>query len=191
MTDAPNTETRQENPAIKFALELGPLVLFFLANSRYGIIPATGVFMVAVIVSLALTYGLFRKVPVMPLVSGVVVLVFGGLTLWLNDALFIKLKPTIVNVMFGSVLLIGLSFGKSLLKIVFDTVFDLSEEGWRQLTLRWGLFFFVLAALNEVIWRTQTTDFWVAFKVWGIMPITVAFTLAQMPLITRHSLDKD
>ena len=179
------------NPLLKLALELGPLVLFFIANAREGIFVATAVFMVAIVVSLALSYWLMRHVPIMPLVSAVVVLVFGGLTLFLQDELFIKLKPTIVNTLFGSILLIGLWFGKSLLGYVFDTVFRLDAEGWRKLTFRWGLFFFFLAALNEVIWRLFSTDFWVAFKVFGVMPITIAFALAQMPLLTKHALEDE
>ncbi|TVR06107.1 MAG: septation protein A [Salinarimonadaceae bacterium] len=174
------------NPILKLALELGPLVLFFFMNQRAGIFTATGVFTVATVIALAVHYALARKLPMMPLVSGVVVVVFGALTLLLQDDLFIKLKPTIVNSLFGTVLLVGLYFRKSLLTIVLDSVFQLTEEGWRKLTLRWGLFFFFLAAVNEVVWRTQTTDFWVSFKVFGIMPITIVFALAQTPLIMRH-----
>jgi intracellular septation protein len=191
-----HTEKRDLAPLPKLALEMGPLVIFFLVNSYgnrwFGIAAtqrlflATGVFIIAVLVSLAVTWSLVRKLPIMPLVSAVVVTVFGGLTLVLHDELFIKLKPTIVNTLFGLVLLWGVLTGRNLLKIVLDSVFDLTEEGWRRLTWRWSLFFFVLAALNEVVWRTQTTDFWVAFKVWGIMPLTMAFALAQMPLIMRH-----
>ena len=126
----------------------------------------------------------------MPLVSGAVVVVFGGLTLALQDEQFIKLKPTIVNSMFGLVLLGGLWLGRPLLAVVLDSMFDLTDEGWRKLTLRWALFFFVLAALNEIVWRTQSTDFWVSFKVFGIMPLTIAFALAQTPLLMRYEAKK-
>jgi intracellular septation protein len=125
----------------------------------------------------------------MPLVSGVVVLVFGGLTLFFADDLFIKLKPTIVNALFGTVLLGGLALGRPLLPYVLDSVFQLTDEGWRKLTFRWGVFFFFLAALNEVVWRFFSTDFWVAFKVWGVMPITIAFAMAQVGLLNRHALE--
>lgn len=199
-------------PLPKLALEMGPLVLFFLANSRPGlfqplvaamlgerlvsganapILTATAVFMVAIAISLGLTWALYRSLPVMPLVSGVVVLVFGALTLVFQDELFIKLKPTIVNCLFGAVLLGGLAFGKPLLPYVFDAVLHLDEAGWRKLTLRMGLFFFFLAGLNEAIWRTQTTDFWVGFKVWGMTPLFMAFMLAQTPLLMRHGFDPE
>ena len=193
------TGARHINPLLKLALEVGPLVIFFLANAysdRFGIaqdrriFAATAVFILATIVALAVHYALVRKLPIMPLVSGAVVIVFGGLTLWLDDELFIKLKPTIVNTLFGGVLLGGLLFGKSLLGYVFASAFHLDAEGWRKLTFRWGLFFLFLALANEVVWRNFSTDFWVTFKVWGIMPITLVFTFSQMPLIMRHSLDE-
>jgi intracellular septation protein len=191
-----HTEKRELAPLAKLALEMGPLVIFFLVNSYgdrwFGVAPdrrlflATGIFVVAVLASLAVTWTLIRKLPVMPLVSAVVVTVFGGLTLILHDDLFIKLKPTIVNTMFGAVLVWAGLTGRNVLKLVLDSVFTLTDEGWRLLTWRWAFFFFVLAALNEIVWRTQTTDFWVAFKVWGIMPLTMIFAMAQMPLIMRH-----
>ncbi|MGO4706616.1 septation protein A [Microvirga sp. 2MCAF38] len=193
------TEQKRLNPLLKLVLELGPLVLFFFANAyadRFGfaegrrIYAATALFIVATIVALAINYALVRKLPIMPLISGVVVVVFGGLTLFLQNDVFIKLKPTIVNTMFGVILLGGLYFRKPLLQIVLDSVFELTEEGWRKLTLRWALFFLFLAVLNEVVWRTQTTDFWVSFKVFGIMPLTLAFALSQTPLLMRHDASK-
>ena len=121
--------------------------------------------------------------------AGIVVMVFGGLSIWLQDETFIKMKPTIVNTLFGVVLLGGLAFGASLLGYVFNAAFQLDAEGWRKLTLRWGIFFLFLAVLNEVVWRNFSDDVWVSFKVWGTMPITILFTLAQMPLIMKHSLE--
>lgn len=211
MTEAAPQDTPKKpakNPLIKLALELGPLVIFFFVNARGAslmesypalagfrepIFLATAVFMVAISVSLVASRIYLGKLPIMPMVSGVVVLFFGGLTLFLHDDLFIKIKPTIVNMLFATVLLGGLwGFKLSLLSYVFDDAFRLTQEGWRILTLRWGLFFVFLAIVNEVVWRTQTTDFWVAFKVWGIMPITFLFTMAQVPVMTRHAIhDED
>ncbi len=131
---------------------------------------------------------LFGKIPVMPMISGVFVVVFGSLTLWLQDETFIKLKPTLVNGLFASLLLGGLAFGQSLLKYPFGDVFRLTEEGWRQLTLRWAVFFVILAVLNEVVWRNFSTDTWVSFKVSGIFPLTMLFGIAQIGLLQRHEL---
>jgi intracellular septation protein len=160
-----------------------------LAELGKPIFVATGLFMVATAVALAASWLLTRSLPIMPLVSGVVVFIFGALTLYLQNDIFIKMKPTIINSLFGVVLLGGLVFGKSLLGYVFASAFRLDAEGWRKLTFRWGLFFLFLALVNEVVWRSFTTDTWVAFKVWGIMPITLLFTFSQMPLIMRHSLE--
>ncbi|MBD8687946.1 MULTISPECIES: septation protein A [unclassified Rhizobium] len=195
---------REISPLLKFVLELGPLVVFFFANSRgewlaktfpvlteFGgpIFIATGLFMIATAVALTASWILTRTLPMMPLISGIVVLVFGALTLYLQNDTFIKMKPTIVNALFGIILLGGLLFGQSLLGYVFNSAFKLNDEGWRKLTFRWGFFFLFLAVLNEVVWRGFSTDTWVAFKVWGTMPITILFTMAQMPLIMRHSLE--
>lgn len=177
----------------KMAIELGPLGVFFAVNTvfskTYGLYPATAALMVATAVALIVSWLMVHRLPIMPLVSGAVVLVFGTLTLVLQDELFIKLKPTIVNTLFGIVLLGGLAFGRSFLGLVFEAVFDLDAEGWRKLTFRWGLFFFFLAGLNEVVWRNFTTDTWVSFKVFGIMPITFLFALSQVPLIQRHTVE--
>lgn len=172
---------------IKLALELGPLVVFFIMNGRADIFVATAWFMGAMVLSLALSWLILKKIAVMPLVTGVVVLVFGGLTLWLQDDTFIKVKPTITNTLFAAVLLGGLLFGQSLLKYVFGDVYKLRPEGWWKLTLNWGLFFVVLAVLNEIVWRNFPTDFWVAFKVWAIMPLTVVFSMTQLPLLNKYA----
>src|SRR3569833_1136092 len=174
---------------IKMALELGPLVIFFIVNARADIFVGTAWFMVAMVISLALSWLLLKRVALMPLVTGFVVLVFGGLTLWLHDDTFIKMKPTVINSLFGAVLLGGMLFRLSLLKYVFGDVYKLKPEGWTVLTLRWGLFFFFLAILNEVVWRTQSTDFWVAFKVWATMPLTIVFAAFQMPVLQKYAPD--
>jgi intracellular septation protein len=174
------------NPLLKLSLELGPLILFFLANARWGIFIATGVFMVAVVAALIASYKLLHRVPIMTVVSAVVVVVFGGLTLLLQNDVFIKVKPTIIYLLFCAVLLGGLAMGKPLLALVFDSVFDLTPEGWRKLTWRWALFFLALAVLNEIVWRTQTTDAWIAFKVFGVVPLTFLFMASQYPLLTRY-----
>jgi intracellular septation protein len=183
---------RAQNPTLKLVLEMGPLVLFFLTNWKFGIFPATGVLMAGVVAALIASWVLTRHLPIMPVVTAVAVVFFGALTFFFHDDLFIKLKPTIVNTIFGTVLLGGLALGRPLLPVVLDSVLQLKEEGWRKLTFRWGLFFYVLAIVNEVVWRTQTTDFWVSFKALGIMPLTIVFALAQVPLIMKYELkDED
>ena len=202
-SDIKPTKEEKQKPGLKMALELGPLMVFFFGNLRgewlVGKFPvlatiggpllvATALFMVATVISLVISKIVFKHLPVMPFVSGVVVLVFGSLSIWLQDDTFIKMKPTIVNTLFGVVLLGGLFFSKSLLGYVFNAAFNLDAEGWRKLTLRWGIFFLFLAVLNEFVWRNFSDEAWVNFKVWGTMPITILFTLAQMPLIMRHTV---
>ena len=178
------------NPGLKLILDVGPLLLFFIANARWGIFAATAVFMVAVVAALVVSYTLARRVPVMTLVSAFIVIVFGGLTLALQNELFIKLKPTIIYVLFAAVLMGGLAFGKPLLGMVFDAVFNLTNEGWRKLTVRWSLFFLALAVLNEIVARTQSTDFWVNFKVFGVVPLTFIFAAAQYPLLQKYAVQE-
>ena len=186
---APDQNTQKTvSPSLKLVLEMGPLVAFFVTNYKFGIFPATGVLMVCVVATLIASWILTRHLPVMPVVTCVAVVFFGALTFLFNDELFIKLKPTIVNSIFGAILLGALALGKPLLPVVLDSVLKLTDEGWRKLTLRWGLFFFLLAVINEIVWRTQTTDFWVSFKAFGIMPLTIGFALAQLPLIMKHEL---
>jgi intracellular septation protein len=203
-----HTDKPQLNPTVKLVLDLGPLLVFFLANSRpalfapllrpflsdallsgehAGIFTATAIFIPTVLVALGIGYALTRHLPLMPVITAVIVVVFGGLTLILQDETFIKLKPTIIYVLFGAALLIGLAFGKSLLGLVFDSVFHLTDEGWRKLTLRWALFFLALAVLNEFVWRTMSTDTWVTFKVFGVVPITFVFAALQYPLLQKYA----
>lgn len=203
-------EKTQLNPFAKLALDLGPLILFFYANSRpglflplvqpffpaiaadaerSGIFVATAVFMVAVVISLIVSYVLIRRLPLMPVVSAIIVVVFGGLTLALHNDTFIKMKPTIIYVLFGAVLLGGLIFRKPLLEMVFDSVFHLTEQGWRVLTIRWSVFFFAMAILNEIVWRSFSTDTWVSFKVFGVMPLTFVFAMLQYTVLTKYAVE--
>jgi intracellular septation protein len=205
------TEKPQLNPFLKLALDLGPLLLFFVANARpalfepwlapllpaalvagprAGIFIATAVFMAAILLALAVSYALTRRLPVMALISAFIVVVFGSLTLILQDETFIKLKPTMIYLLFAIVLIGGLIYRKPLLAMVFDQVFTLTDEGWRKLTLRWALFFLALALLNEIVWRTQSTDVWVNFKVFGVMPLTFIFAALQYPLLMKYDASK-
>lgn len=200
-----NTQNK-ENLVLKLAVELGPILVFFFANakgewlvshfpalSKLGgpLFVATAFFMVATVLSLVVSKIVAKHLPLLPIVSTAVVLVFGGLGIYLQNELFIKMKPTIINTLFGAVLLGGVFFGKSLLGYVFNAAFQLDEEGWRKLTLRWGVFFLFLAVLNEVVWRNFSDDAWITFKLWGTMPITILFTMAQMPLIMKHSIEEN
>ena len=173
---------------LRILVEWGPLIAFFIANAKGGIFWGTGVFMAATAVALAVSWTLTRRLALVPLIGAVFVAVFGGLTLWLQNDTFIKVKVTLVNAMFGSILLAGLYFGKQFLKPILGEALKMDDEGWRLLTLRWGLFFFALAALNEVIWRSVSTDLWVNFKVFGILPLTLLFALSQAPLMSRHMI---
>jgi intracellular septation protein len=184
------TKKPQLNPLLKLALDLGPLALFFFANTRYGIFVATATFMVAVLGALAVSFVMTRQLPIMPVVTAIIVVVFGGLTRFLHDATFIKVKPTIIYALFGAVLIGGLVFNKPLLGVVFDSMFNLTDEGWRKLTLRWAIFFLVLAVLNEIVWRNTSTNVWVDFKVFGVTPLTLVFGALQVPLLKRYAVEE-
>ena len=192
MREAPVTQTvaptprKALNPMLKFALELGPLALFFIVYSRVGIFAATGILMASVLVTLAVSYAMLRRFPIMPLITAVIVLIFGSLTLILHDETLIKIKPTALYILFGAALFVGLWLNKPLLKILFDGALHVTDEGWRKLTWRWAFFFLALAVLNEIVWRTQTTDLWVKFKTFGFLPLTLLFALAQAPLIMKY-----
>ncbi|MEW6766845.1 MAG: septation protein A [Pseudomonadota bacterium] len=177
------------HPLFKLATELGPLVIFFAANAKFGLFVATGAFMVAIVVAIAASYIVTRHVPLMALVTAGIVLVFGGLTLFFHDETFIKIKPTIIYSLFAAALGIGLIFGRSFIAIMFDQVFNLTPTGWRILTMRWAIFFAFMAVLNEVVWRTQSTDFWVSFKAFAVIPITAIFAMMQTPLVKRYHRD--
>jgi intracellular septation protein len=187
MTDV--IDRKQPHPLFKLATELGPLIVFFVANAKFNLFVATGAFMVAIVTAMIASYVVVKHVPIMALVTAVIVLVFGTLTLVLHDETFIKVKPTIIYGLFAVILGGGLLFGRSFIAIMFDQMFNLTPEGWRALTLRWALFFFAMALLNEAIWRTQSTDFWVTFKAFGVIPLTMVFAVAQMPLIKRYSIE--
>ena len=183
--------TKRLHPVLKLALEIGPLLVFFFINSRMGIFWATGAFMAALVISLITMYALVRRVPTLPLVTGVFVLIFGGLTLILQDEFWFKIKPTAINTLFGLILLGGMFAGKSFLKTLMADAIQMTDQGWRILTIRWALFFFLLAVLNEIVWRNYTTDEWVSFKVFGIMPLTILFSLTQVPTMFRHRIEDD
>lgn len=182
---------RPPHPLVKLAIETGPLLVFFIANAKFGIFAATGAFMAAIVAALAASYSIERRLPTLPLVTAGFVLVFGGLTLVFQEELFIKLKPTIVNTLFAAILAGGMLFDRPLLKPLMGAVLPLDERGWRILTWRWAGFFLLLAGLNELVWRTQSTDTWVSFKVFGVMPLTIVFMMAQVPLLRRHGTNAD
>ncbi|MCZ2327921.1 septation protein A [Bartonella sp. F02] len=197
-----NNQKKALSQKLRFFLEMGPLIIFFLANYKgewlinnielfksfdKPIFPATAIFMIAIVISLILSWIIARTIPVMPLISGIFILVFGFLTLWLHNDTFIKMKPTIINMLFAAILFGGMLFKKALLSYVFDSALKLDDLGWKKLTYNWAFFFFFLAILNEIIWRNFSDDFWASFKVFGIMPITILFTLMQMPIILKHS----
>ena len=175
------------NPQIrKLLLDMGPLFLFFAVFQYAGIFAATGIFMVAAVLSVAIGWHLEKKLSPIPLITAILVLIAGGLTLYLRNDVFIKMKPTVLYVIFGATLLGGLRFNRLFIKYVFAEAFDLTDQGWRGLTWRWGIFFLILAALNEAVWRSTTTATWVSFKVWGIVGLIFLFALAQTPFLLKH-----
>ena len=191
----------EENAGLKLLLEAGPLIIFFICNSfaeqligvtgSEKIFWATGAFMIATAVSLTASRALLGEIPLMPLVSGVFILGFGAITLALQDDFYIKIKPTVVNLIFAAALLTGLLFGQLFLKILLGTAINMRDEGWRILTIRWALFFCFLAILNEIIWRSFSTDFWAGFKLFGVMPITLVFAASQVGLLMKYQIEEE
>ena len=177
------------NPNLRLALDLGPLLVFFLAFKTAGLMAATAALIVFTLLSLIITYALEKRISPMTLVSGVAVAFFGGMTLWLNNDLFIKIKPTLVNLLFATILLAGVWFKRPMLKYVLQSALTMTDEGWRKLSLRWGGFFIFLAILNECIWRNFPLEFWVNFKVFGMFTLTMLFMLCQLPLIKKHMIE--
>jgi intracellular septation protein len=169
-------------------IDYGPLVVFFAVYLIWGLIPATGALMGATLIALVVSWLVRRTIPMMAVVTAVIVGVFGGLTLWFNDETFIKVKPTIVQALFAVILLGGLLFKKPMLKYVLGKVWPIDDAGFFKLSFRFGLFFAAMAVLNEVVWRTQDTDTWVLFKVWGLMGLTFVFAMSQIKVFENHRL---
>jgi intracellular septation protein len=183
--------TKPPRPWLKPSVDYVPLAIFLLTYLQMGLYAATAALMVAVTTGIILSYTLERTVPIMPLVTGGLVMVFGGLTLAFDDERFIKMKPTIVQTLFAIIMFGGLILDKPVLKPLFGKAWQLRDEGWRKLTLRFGIFFIIAGALNEVVWRTQTTDVWVSFKVFGLMGLTFMFMMSQVPMIKRYHIPEE
>jgi len=176
---------------LKFITDFGPLLIFFIVYYKSGKNLTTAIppLIIATIIAVALVYFIEKKIPYVPLIGGIVITLFGGLTLYFNNPIFIYMKPTIVNLIFACVLIISnILYKKNFLKIFLQSAFQLDDIGWNKLNFRWAYFFIFLAFLNEIVWRTQPEVIWVNFKVWGILPITFIFTVIQVPLINRHKL---
>ena len=181
-------ELKSPSSWLRPSVEYGPIAIFFVAFNLADLFVATAAIMVATTLALALSYAVERRIPMMPLITAALVGIFGGLTLWLNDETFIKMKPTIIQAIFGSVLFGGLLANRLFLKSLTGSVWHMTDKGWRILTVRFSVFFYLSAILNEVIWRTQSTDFWVNFKVFGLMGLTISFIVSQLPLLKRFSV---
>ena len=185
------TSSPKMGQGTKLLIEMGPLVAFFIANWKAGIFWGTGIFMGATVISLIASWVLTRKLAMVPLVSAVFVAIFGALTLWLHSDLFIKVKVTLINALFGVVLLGGVAMGRSYLKLIMGEAVNLTDQAWRTLSIRWGVFFLALAVLNEIVWRNTSTDTWVNFKVFGLLPITLVFAFANAPFMSKHMIEDD
>tara|TARA_B100000902_G_scaffold392245_1_gene444348 strand:- start:791 stop:1330 length:540 start_codon:yes stop_codon:yes gene_type:complete len=173
----------------KLLIDIGPLAVFFIFYNRSGLQASILPFMLATVIAVLISYILEKKIPIMPTVGAAIVLIFGGLTIYFDNEVFFKMKPTIINLLFAIILYGGILINKPLLKYLLGAALKLEEEGWKILTQRWIGFFIALAVLNEFVWRTQSTDIWVNFKVFGILPITFIFTLTQFPLIKKYQIE--
>ena len=176
---------------LKFITDFGPLLIFFTIYYKSGnnLIVAIPPLIITTLIAVIIMYFIEKKIPYVPLIGGIVISLFGGLTLYFNNPIFLYMKPTIVNVIFASILIISkIFFNKNFLKFFLQSAFQLNEFGWNKLNFRWAYFFIFLAILNEIVWRTQSETTWVNFKVWGMLPITFIFTGLQLPLINRHKI---
>jgi len=191
-------QAREPSGAARLLIDVGPLLVFFLVNflapvpGAIKIFVATGAFMMAMVAALVFAAVRYRYVSPLLLFSAVMVLVLGGLTIWLHDETFIKVKPTIYYALVSGLLFFGLITGRPLLKMVLGSAYPgLDQEGWRKLTRNWAIFFAVMAVVNETVWRNSTTDFWIAFKLWGAIPATLLFAVANVPMLMRHGLSTE
>ena len=173
----------------KILIDIGPLAVFFIFYTRSGLQASILPFMVATVIAVLFSYILEKKIPIMPTVGAGIILLFGGLTIYFDNDVFFKMKPTIINILFAIILYGGILINKPLLKYLLGAALKLEEAGWKILTQRWIGFFIALAVLNEIVWRTQSTDVWVNFKVFGILPITFIFTMTQFPLIKKYQIE--
>ena len=180
-------------PIIKLLADFGPLLIFFVIyfNNDNNLKIAIPPFIIATFIALAVVYFLEKRIPMVPLTGGILITLFGGLTLYFDNKVFFYMKPTIINLLFAGVLFFGKFFTKKpLLKMFFQSAFDLEDEGWRKLNYRWIGFFIFVAILNEIVWRTQSEIFWVNFKVWGLLPISFIFAASQFPLLNKYKINK-
>lgn len=196
MADSTPAASKSVDPGFRMLIDFAPLLIFFVVNFMVGgdqlsrVVAATAAFMLATAIAMGVSRWKTGTISPMLWMSGALVLVFGGLTIYFHDETFIKIKPTIIYLMFSSVLFFGLATGRPLLQQLLETAYPgLSAKGWRQLTINWSIFFLVQAALNELVWRNASWDFWVAYKLWGAVPLTILFALANMPMLMRHGLE--
>lgn len=185
------SEIKQSPGWLRPAVEYGPIAAFFIAYYAADLFVATAAIMIATALALTVSYIVERRIPMMPLITAGIVGVFGGLTLWLQDEAFIKMKPTIIQAIFGAVLIAGLLAKRLFLKSLMGAAWRITDQGWRVLTVRFSLYFFLMAALNEAVWRTQSTEFWVNFKVFGLMGLTFVFIMSQIPMLKRYAIEDE